>query len=50
VYLVEPSGIQKERFRSHEVMVVNGLQGFKEESFQEFMKDVRQELEQSNKV
>lgn len=50
VYLLDPSGAQKERFRSHEVKVINGLGGFKEDSLQEFLKEVRQELEQDNKV
>jgi hypothetical protein len=41
VYLAPPSSPQKERFRSHDVTVVNGLTGFTPSSLDDFMNDAR---------
>jgi hypothetical protein len=42
VYLVGPSTAQKEGFRSHEVTVINGLNGFDEAPLQEFIEKAQQ--------
>jgi len=50
VFLMDSVTPQKERFRSHEVMVINGLGGFKADLIQTFVRDVKKQVKTSGTI